>query len=157
MQLGSDIGPSTAEFTGFEFYLKRDSNTPASATLTLKFVNRGPPQTLSNIPTAWTKYTFNHSELVNNAGTVTAISFQSSVAGTYYFDDMSFVLPGGALPKTCASGVDHDTPTPGPTPTPTPTPSNHSESGSGSKTSGVSALTLHISTLLFVLFLFILF
>ena len=149
MQLGSDIGPSTAEFTGFEFYLKRDPNTPASATLTLKFVNRGPPQTLSNIPTTWTKYTFNHSELVNNAGTVTAISFQSSVAGTYYFDDMSFVLPGGALPKTCASGVDHDTPT--------PTPSSHSESGSGSKTSGVSALTLHISTLLFVLFLFILF
>ena len=135
LQIGSDFGPSSSDFTGLEFYLKRDSSTPASATLTFGYGSSGTKKTISDIPTTWTKYTIENSEVLSSTTKISTINFQSNVAGTYYFDDMTFVLPGGGLSKTCASGVEHD-----------------GEGGGGGK-SGASMLTFSVFTLFFVLVL----
>lgn len=141
-QAGSDFGPSSADFSGISFYLKRDQSTASSAKLTFSFGGVGNKQEISDIPTQWTKYSFEKTDMLSGSEQITTISLQSSVAGTYYLDDMVFELSGGGLTPKCADGVDNDGTSGG--------------GGSGSDKQG-SASTLRLSALFVSLVFFVLF
>ena len=108
LQLGSDFGPSSSNFTELTFYVKRAESTSSEATLKFSYGSVSGSKTLTSIPTTWTKYTIPNSDVLSSTQKIRTINFQSNVAGTFYFDDMKFTLSGDGLPSKCADNVDND-------------------------------------------------